>query len=121
MEYYNSKVLANVCMPSAATGYNCNWTSKTQSLSSLGAGWSNAFHVWAMEWDATTIDLYLDDTLVNHYLTTTAVPSGVTNPFTTKQFYILVNLAIGGTNGGTPNPSDFPLSYQIDYVRVYQK
>src|SRR6185369_7481344 len=38
MEFYNSTVLANVCMPAAATGYTCNWQSKTQSLSSLGSG-----------------------------------------------------------------------------------
>ena len=34
--------------------------------------------------------------------------------------YILLNLAIGG-NGGTPDISAFPLKYQVDYVRVYQK
>ncbi|KAA6300377.1 MAG: hypothetical protein EZS26_003484, partial [Candidatus Ordinivivax streblomastigis] len=42
------------------------------------------------------------------------------NPFH-QPHYILLNLAIGGNNGGTPDVSAFPLSYVIDYVRVYQK
>jgi hypothetical protein len=32
----------------------------------------------------------------------------------------LLNLAIGGINGGTPSEEAFPLSYEVDYVRVYQ-
>jgi len=109
MEYYNSKVLANVCVPAAASGGDCVWTSKTQSLSSLGAGWSDQFHVWAMEWDAQNIDLFLDDKLVNHFVVTGAVGAGITNPFTTKTMYILVNLAIGGANGGDPSKTTFPI------------
>ena len=34
---------------------------------------------------------------------------------------IFLNLAIGGINGGTPDVSQFPLEYYVDYVRVYQK
>lgn len=34
--------------------------------------------------------------------------------------YILLNLAIGG-NGGDPSNSLFPMRYEVDYVRVYQK
>jgi beta-glucanase (GH16 family) len=120
MEYYASKVLANVCAPAASTGYTCNWQSKSQALSSLGSDWSSQFHVWAMEWDAQKIDLYLDDQLVNHFVVPGATPSGVTNPFTTKKMYILVNLAIGA-NGGDPTNTTFPITYEVDYVRVYQK
>jgi len=121
MEFYNSTVLANVCMPAAATGYTCNWQSKTQSLSSLGSGWSDQFHVWAMEWDAQRIDLYLDDKLVNHYDLTKPPPAGVTNPFTTKKMYILVNLALGANGGTPPANTTFPYTYEVDYVRVYQR
>ncbi len=42
------------------------------------------------------------------------------NPFK-EPHYIIVNLAIGGTNGGDPNETPFPSLYEIDYVRVYQK
>jgi beta-glucanase (GH16 family) len=115
MEYYANKVLANVCKPSGST---CGWASTNQQLSSLGSTWSSQFHVWAMEWDATKIDLYLDDKLVNHFTVSDAVTSG-TNPYTARPFYILVNLAIGA-NGGDPANTSFPITYEVDYVRVYQ-
>jgi beta-glucanase (GH16 family) len=117
MEYYANKVLANVCTPA---GSNCTWDSTNQSPASLGSNWADDFHVWAMEWDATTIDLYLDGKLVNTYAVSTANASGQTNPYDNKKFYILVNLAIGA-NGGDPSGTTFPITYQVDYVRVYQK
>ncbi len=116
MEYYANKVLANVCTPN---GSNCTWDSTNQSPASLGSNWSNDFHIWAMEWDAQNIDLYLDGKQVNTYKVSTA-DSTNPNPYSTKKFYILVNLAIGA-NGGDPSNTTFPITYEVDYVRVYQK
>ena len=45
---------------------------------------------------------------------------GSFNPFM-QPHYILLNLAIGGDNGGDPAQTTFPRRYEIDYVRVYQK
>jgi len=72
-----------------------------------------------MEWDAQHIDLYLDGKQVNTYNVSTA-GSGSSNPYSSKKFYILVNLAIGA-NGGDPSNTTFPITYEVDYVRVYQK
>jgi beta-glucanase (GH16 family) len=119
MEYYTNNVLANVCKP---MGNTCGWSSTRQSVGSLGgASFTSAFHVWAMEWDATKIDLFLDDDLVNHFLVADAVPAGQTNPYVGKAMYILVNQAIGGMNGGDPTNTTFPMRYEVDYVRVYAK
>jgi beta-glucanase (GH16 family) len=117
MEYYADGVRANVCKPS---GKACDWSgSVRQSLASLGgAAWSNAFHLWAMEWDGSFIDLYLDDVLVYRFTVSSAVASG-TNPYVGRPFYVLVNLAIGAS-GGDPSSTTFPIEYQVDYVRVYQ-
>jgi len=46
-------------------------------------------------------------------------PDG-SNPFRNKPMYVLINLAIGGNNGGNPAQTTFPATYEIDYVRVYQ-
>jgi hypothetical protein len=43
----------------------------------------------------------------------------VQNPFRIPHFLIL-NLAIGGTQGGDPSQTTFPTRYEIDYVRIYQ-
>ena len=42
------------------------------------------------------------------------------NPFN-QPHYILLNLALGGINGGKIDESLLPAKYEIDYVRVYQK
>lgn len=34
---------------------------------------------------------------------------------------MLLNLAMGGTKGGTLDSTQFPNRFEVDYVRVYQK
>jgi hypothetical protein len=46
-------------------------------------------------------------------------PDG-TSPFEQKA-YMLVNLALGGMNGGDPSSTAFPQRYEVDYIRVFQK
>jgi beta-glucanase (GH16 family) len=122
MEYYRGKLLANV-----AWGTNERWVAEwdtvTKSIAPLGAGWAGDFHVWRMDWDEASIRLYLDDVLLNETdLTRTINPTddGPRNPFH-QPHYILVNLAIGGNNGGDPSGTEFPARYEVDYVRVYQR
>ena len=76
-----------------------------------------------MDWDEEAIRIYLDDKLVNETLLKNTVNGSLgkhKNPFK-QPHYILLNLAIGGKNGGIPDDSAFPYTYDIDYVRVYQK
>lgn len=68
--------------------------------------------VWHDEFDGTgVVDLH---TTINGKI------GNGSNPFHQPQ-YILLNLAIGGQNGGHIQPDAFPMRYEIDYVRVYQK
>jgi beta-glucanase (GH16 family) len=117
MEYYANDVRANVCKPSGST---CDWSgSVAQALSSLGGStFSAGFHLWAMEWDAQSINLSLDDKLVYGFTVSSAGASG-SNAYVGNPFYVLVNLAIGA-NGGDPTNTTFPMDYKVDYVRVYQ-
>ena len=34
---------------------------------------------------------------------------------------MLLNLAVGGQNGGDPEKTTFPRRFEIDYIRVYQQ
>jgi beta-glucanase (GH16 family) len=117
MEFYASKVLANVCRPAGGT---CAWSSGIQTLAELGPDWPSQFHVWAMEWDATRIELFLDGKSTNHFDVAGAVGAGAVNPYVARPVYLLLNLALGA-NGGDPTGTTFPLKYEIDYVRVYQR
>jgi beta-glucanase (GH16 family) len=116
MEFYQGKLLFNVM------DGNQRWTSKTQTVSSLGGSvWADSFHVWTWEWDSTKIDLWLDGKLMNHYLVANANGTGPNgeNPFS-RPGYMLINQAIGGTNGGDPSRTSFPVKCLVDYIRYYQ-
>ena len=75
-----------------------------------------------MDWDEKAIKLYVDDELLNSVnLAETVNRDGKgKNPFH-QPHYILLNLAIGGDNGGDPSKTNFPTRFEVDYVRVYQK
>jgi beta-glucanase (GH16 family) len=42
------------------------------------------------------------------------------NPFR-RPAYIILNQAIGGDSGGDPSNSTFPIRFEVDWVRVYQR
>jgi beta-glucanase (GH16 family) len=118
MEYYRKTVLANVCKPKRR---ECGWDSAVQSLASLGGeAWANKFHLWTMEWSARKVDLYLDNKLVNHFAVRT-LGTGRRNPYLDKPAYLLLSQADGGVNGGDPANTIFPMRFEVDYVRVYQR
>lgn len=77
-----------------------------------------AFHNYQLTWTADKIQIGVDD--VNHFTYTNPGNSDYTQwPFSNPQ-YLLLNLAIGGTMGGTVDPTIFPVQMEVDYVRVYQ-
>ncbi len=115
MEYYNGKILANV-----ACGTSTRWTAKWDSATrAVNASWASSYHVWRMDWDSTKIDLYVDDSLMNTANLSDMLNADGTSPFL-QNVYMIVNLAIGGDNGGDPTNTTFPQEYTIDYIRVYQ-
>ncbi|WP_121353906.1 glycoside hydrolase family 16 protein [Flavisolibacter nicotianae] len=76
------------------------------------------YHVYAVEWDATSMRWYVDNV---QYLTAD-ITNGIngTEEFQ-KPFFILLNMAVGGNwPGQTIDDSKLPASMYIDYVRVYQ-
>ena len=120
MEYYQSKVLANVAC-GTATRYTAKWDSASKQLSALGgASFTSAFHIWTMDWDDQNIVLNLDGAQMNTTALSAALNADGTSPFKQKD-YILLNLALGGQNGGDPSQTTYPQRYEVDYVRVFQK
>ncbi|WP_298454551.1 glycoside hydrolase family 16 protein [uncultured Prevotella sp.] len=106
--------------------FDAEWDSSHTPLSHFTAkdkDWASKFHVWRMDWDETAIKLYLDDELLNSIPLSETVNGSIgnhTNPFKRPQ-YVLLNLAIGGNNGGKIDDSAMPMRYEIDYVRIYKK
>ncbi|MDM8177908.1 MULTISPECIES: glycoside hydrolase family 16 protein [Olivibacter] len=122
MEYYKGNILANIACGTDQP-YQAKWYSKTKAVKELGGKkWASEFHVWRMDWDEEAIALYVDDILLNKVPLDELVNrdgSGF-NPFK-QPHYILLNLAMGGINGGDLGNTQFPNRFVVDYVRVYQK
>lgn len=121
MEYYRGMLLANVACGTDKR-WEAKWFTQTRPIESLGPDWAQKFHVWRMDWDEQEISLYVDDLLLNRVPLSKLNNRDKTgiNPFR-QPHYILLNLALGGMNGGAIDDSLLPARYEIDYVRVYQK
>ncbi len=75
------------------------------------------FHIYGIEWGPDYINYYVDDVLYNQI-----TPEDVTGAwvFNDNPFYILLNVAVGGSFSGNPNANTvFPQTMYVDYVRVY--
>lgn len=76
------------------------------------------FYVFAIEWGPDFIRYYVDDELYNEI-----TPDDVNGEwvFNDNSFYIILNVAVGGTFVGPVSPqTPFPQTMKVDYVRVYQ-
>ena len=85
-----------------------------------GKKFSDDFHTFAVEWEPNVMRFYVDGLL---YKTRTPadLPAGTTWVFD-HPFFIILNLAVGGTWPGNPDATTvFPQAMQVDYVRVYQR
>ena len=76
------------------------------------------FHTYAIEWQADQIKWFYDG--AEYFTLTSADLSGRKWVFD-QPFFIILNLAIGGTLGGVIGlDTAFPAQLQVDYVRVFQ-
>ena len=125
MEFYRVNkiptILANIAW-ATNTPFKAKWNTKRTPLlnfTKADMGWVKKFHTWKMDWNATSIKLYLDDTLLNTVQLTETINADGTNPFL-QPHYLLLNLALGA-NGGEPVQAVTPIKFEVDYVRVYQE
>lgn len=75
------------------------------------------FHVYAINWTEDKIEFMVDD--IVHYTYQPTSKNSANWPFDKNQFIIL-NIAMGGTLGGTVASDFTSATMEIDYVRVYQ-
>lgn len=92
-----------------------------------GADFSDDFHTFTCDWEPGKITWYVDGVKYHEesdWHSTTVGQGTLTYPAPFDQpFYIILNLAVGGSWVGNPNDeTSFENNpYVIDYVRVYQK
>jgi len=92
-----------------------NWFNR-QTLTTA----ENNFHTYSIIWGPDDIKFYIDDVKsVTLYRNFAEDYKGW--PFN-QNFYVILNLALGGTMGGTINDAIFnnPVEMKVDYLHIYQ-
>lgn len=83
--------------------------------------YADDFHVYAVEWEGPQIRFYVDGSLYATR-TTADLPNNGSVWVFDHPFFIILNVAVGGTWPGAPNGSTvFPQQMLVDYVRVYRR
>jgi beta-glucanase (GH16 family) len=86
-----------------------------------GVDVTDDYNTYAIEWDENEIRWYFNDTIyaMQNSWFSTADNGGPGAPFN-QPFHVLLNVAVGGNFPGSPNgTTPFPLTMEVDWVRVY--
>lgn len=84
-------------------------------------GFTDEFQVIAMDWTKDSIEFFLNGSSFHRF---DRNEGGFQTdhsgwPFD-KPYYLIMNIAIGGTWGGEVDPKEYPCQMEIDYVRYYE-
>ena len=118
LELYGSK-------DDAVIEVNLHYADASGSHANMGAAayklkqgkFSDAFHVFELEWDDKEIAWFVDGVQVAFF----PITSEELSEFH-REFFLLFNVAVGGTFAGRPDDTtSFPQHMYVDWVRVYQK
>lgn len=95
-----------------------HWLDSSSANASYGettavSNTSSEFHTYALEWTEDALKIYVDG--VQHF----EMANSANLPFN-DNFFMLLNVAMGGTLGGTVDAAFTEDTMEIDYVRVYQ-
>jgi beta-glucanase (GH16 family) len=74
---------------------------------------TTAFHKYSLDWSASAIRIYVDDQLVHSLANSASVPFN-------HDFFFILNVAMGGTFGGSVEPNFSNATMEVDYIRVYK-
>lgn len=123
-----AEVLGNDTKTAYGTVHYGNPHKESQGTYKLSEGdFAEEFHTYACEWNPGEIKWYVDGNLIhteNDWYSATEGLGEITYPAPFDQpFYIILNLAVGGSWPGNPDETTdiAGATYEIDYVKVYQK
>jgi beta-glucanase (GH16 family) len=103
---------------------NIHYSGRSGTHASMGAvatrlpkGWfADNFHVFELEWDADSLQWFVD----GERFAATPISGSELSEFH-KEFFILLNIAVGSRAAGRPDDTTrFPQSMYVDWVRVYK-
>lgn len=74
---------------------------------------TSEFHIYSVNWTASFMKFYVDDVLFFTVANSSSIPFN-------HDFFIILNVAMGGTFGGTVDPAFTNTTLEVDYIRVYK-
>ncbi len=82
-----------------------------------GGSPADGFHTYRVEWEQGVMRWYVDGALVwtRNASTTPGFDAAFDSPY-----HLHLNFAVGGS-GGDPSGATLPATFEVDYVRVYQR
>lgn len=101
-----NKIYATLHSPG---NFGANGNGSTVNISNA----TTEFHIYSVDWNATTIKFYVDNVLFYTYNNSSTTPFN--NPF-----FFIVNCAMGGNFGGAVDPNFTASTLEVDYIHVYQ-
>jgi len=94
----------------------CHWDNNNNNANyglPIDLSTPTEFHIYSLLWTEGSIRVFLDDAEYFVMSTNNAMPFDA-------NFFFIFNVAMGGTNGGTIDPSFTTDAMEVDYIRVYQ-
>lgn len=74
---------------------------------------ANKFHIYGLEWSPQEIKISVDGKVFQTVKNSQEIPFN-------QNFFLIINLAMGGDFGGTVDPKVTRATMEVDYIRVYQ-
>ena len=71
------------------------------------------FHIYTLDWSAASIKIYVDNQLFHTVANSSRIPFN-------HDFFLIMNLAIGGNFAGPVDPTLTNATMEVDYIRVYK-
>lgn len=81
--------------------------------STIVPGVSEEFHIYSMDWTASEVRFAVDGEVYHVFQNNGDLPFN-------KNFFLILNVAMGGNFGGAIDPAFQESTMEIDYIRVYQ-
>ena len=93
--------------------YPGNSAGNANTSSTVVPGVSDSFHIYEVYWSPDFIKFYVDGEEFKTFVNSNAVPFN-------HDFFLILNVAMGGTFGGTVDPAFTQSSMEVDYIKVFQ-
>lgn len=87
----------------------------TPSYVTYSSDWTQEFHTFGMAWSPSEVIYYVDGAETRRVSDDDYLITG-------QAMYLIANLAVGGDWPGSPDAStQFPATFEIDYIRAYER